>query len=588
MQAARRPSEYSLLRAHTRAPIRFTLAIGLQIIALLAQLGILMLIAQIVDAVFLGGQGWREQLGRLGFGLGLVALRALALGLSEVLLQGSANLVKATLRQELSSHLLQLGPRFSASQHSGSLIHVLGEHIEALDDYISQFMPAKLLAGLGPLIVLLAVLWIDPISSLVLLFAGPILVILLALIGQKTRVLTDKRFEELRWMSAYFLDMLRGLTTLKLFGRSREQAAQIGEIGLRYSHTTMDVLRTAFQTSLVLEWGATAATALVAIEVSWRMIAGWMPFEQAFAVLLIAPEFFAPLRLLAQRYHAGTAGNSAQREITALLDQPVLQTLHTEGLLRQAPQRFTISFASVGLGGRDPAQPTLTDLNFTIPHGSLTALVGATGAGKSSILGLLLGFMPADSGTIRIDGRTLTDFNLETWRSWISYVPQHPHLFAGRIGENIALGKPNASQAEIEEAAKAACIHNFILGLPQGYASQIGENGARLSGGQRQRIALARAFLRDAPLLLLDEPTAHLDSQLEEQIMANLRARTQGKTVLLVTHRLHTAASADQIILLDRGRLLGCGTHHQLMAESAHYRRLIQQSSAPAEISTEV
>lgn len=576
MQTARRPSEYSLLRAQPQAPIWFALAAALQLVALLAQLGLLILIAQIVDAVFLGGQGWREQLGRLGFAFGLVALRALALGLSELLLQRSANLVKATLRQKLSSHLLQLGPRFSASQQSGSLIHVLGEHIEALDDYIGQFMPAKLLAGLGPLIVLLAVLWIDPLSSLVLLFAGPILVILLALIGQKTRVLTDKRFEELRWMSAYFLDMLRGLTTLKLFGRSREQAAQIAEIGLRYSHTTMDVLRTAFQTSLVLEWGATAATALVAIEVSWRMIAGWMPFEQAFMVLLIAPEFFAPLRLLAQRYHAGTAGSSAHREITALLEQPAPQAQHSDGLVKQAPQRFTISFEAVRLRGRDPARPTLADLSFTIPHGKLSALVGATGAGKSSILGLLLGFMPADCGMIRVDGRALTDFDLQAWRSWISYVPQHPHLFAGSVAENIALGKPNASQAEIEAAAKAACIHDFILSLPQGYASLLGENGARLSGGQRQRIALARAFLRDAPLLLLDEPTAHLDAQLEARIMANLRARTEGKTVLLVTHRLQSAASADQIIVLDRGRLLGQGTHQQLLEQLAYYRQLVQ------------
>jgi ATP-binding cassette subfamily C protein CydD len=586
MSTSRTRSEYSLLRAHPRASAWFALAIGLQVVALLAQLGQLALIAYIVHGVFVAGQSLQEHYRWLGAAIGLVGLRALTLAISETILQRSANLVKGALRQRVSAHLLQLGPRFSASQRSGSLIQILGEHIEALDDYISQFMPAKLLAGIGPLIVLLVVLWIDPISSLVLLFAGPILVILLALIGQKTRILTDKRFADLRWMSAYFLDMLRGLPTLKLFGRSREQVAQIAEIGLRYSSTTMDVLRTAFQTSLVLEWGATAATALVAIEVSWRMIGGWMPFGLALTVLLIAPEFFAPLRLLAQRYHAGTAGNSARREIEALLDQP--QEKQIDALIKQAPQRFTISFENVSLGGRDESQPILKALNLTIEHASLTALVGSTGAGKSSILSLLLGFMPATSGTIRIDDKPLASFDRESWRSWISYVPQHPHLFNGNVRDNIALGKPNASQAEIEEAAKAACIHELILGLPKGYDSLLGENGARLSGGQRQRIALARAFLRDAPLILLDEPTAHLDAKLEEHVMHNLRAWATGKTVLLITHRLHTAAAADQIILLEKGQISAQGDHKQLIEQSERYRRLLQAPHSSAPISVEV
>lgn len=588
MPTSRTQSEYSLLRAHPRARPWFALAIRLQVLALLAQLGQLALIAHIVQSVFVGGQSLQEHYRWLGLAIGLVGLRALALAISETMLQRSANLVKGALRQRVSAHLLQLGPRFSASQRSGSLIQILAEHIEALDEYISQFMPAKLLAGIGPLIVLLVVLWIDPISSLVLLFAGPILVFLLALIGQKTRILTDKRFADLRWMSAYFLDMLRGLPTLKLFGRSREQASQIAEIGQRYSNTTMDVLRTAFQTSLVLEWGATAATALVAIEVSWRMIGGWMPFGLALTVLLIAPEFFAPLRLLAQRYHAGTAGSSARREIEALLDEPLQQEKQTDELRKQAPQRFTISFENVSLRGRDESQPILKALNLRVEHASLTALVGSTGAGKSSILSLLLGFMPATSGTIRVDGKPLSDFEREAWRSWISYVPQHPHLLHGSVRDNIALAKPDASQAEIEEAAKAACIHEVILSLPKGYDSLLGENGARLSGGQRQRIALARAFLRDAPLILLDEPTAHLDAQLEEQVMNNLRAWAKGKTILLVTHRLHTAAAADQIILLEKGQISAQGDHNQLFEKSERYRRLIEAPYLVAPISPEV
>jgi len=407
----------------------------------------------------------------------------------------------------------------------------------------------------------------------VMLFAGPILVLLLALIGLKTRDLTERRFEEMRWMAAYFLDMLRGLTTLKLFGRSREQAANIAAIGERYGSTTMDVLRTAFQTSLVLEWGATAATALVALEVSWRLLEGMVPFQQALAVLLITPEFFLPLRQLSLKYHAGSAGAEAARRIAGILAEPAPAAPASGQRPQQGPP--ALRFAGVRLAYRAGGQPALDGCTLDVPSGKVTAVVGSSGAGKSTLASLLLRFAQPDAGQILADGVPIDQLDLAAWRGCIAYVPQRPHLFSGTVLENIRLGRPDATMGEVVAAAHVADAHRFIAALPQGYDTPLGEDGARLSGGQQQRVALARALVMDAPLLVLDEATSHLDDESEAAIQRALAVYAQGRTVLLIAHRLRMAYSADQIVLLERGRVAASGTHAQLLEQSPAYRELV-------------
>ena len=252
-----------------------------------------------------------------------LALRAALLGGNEWLAQRAANRLKGGLRTRFTAHLVALGPAFTSGERSGELVNSALGGIEALDGYVAQFIPARALAALVPALVFLVILWIDPLTTLVLLFAGPVVVLLMALIGGRTRELTERRFADMRWMSAHFLDMLQGLPTLKAFGRSREQATTIAAISKRFGSATMEVLTTAFQTSLVMEWAATAATALVALEVSLRLMADALAFERALAVLLLTPEFFLPLRQLALAYHAGAAGKTAAARIFAVLDQPI-------------------------------------------------------------------------------------------------------------------------------------------------------------------------------------------------------------------------------------------------------------------------
>ncbi|MCB0223033.1 MAG: thiol reductant ABC exporter subunit CydD [Anaerolineae bacterium] len=539
----------------------------------------LILISQVVNRVFLDGSDLAKMWPWLGLLLLLALLRAIVIGAGDILAQHAASRVKSHLRQQLTNHLFLLGPLYTRAERSGELANTLVTGVEALDEYISQYLPARNLAGIVPALVFVVVLALDPWTSLVLLFAGPMLILMLALIGGRAKALTERRFAEMSWMSAFFLDMIQGLPTLKMYGRSREQAAQIGDISRQFGHTTMDVLRTAFQTSLVMEWAATAAIAMVALEVSLRLMNGMLPFDRALAVLLLTPEFFMPLRQMALKYHAGTAGKAAAERIFEVLDtpEPVVQpaALATNGHPAAIPHRFDLGFDHVGYTYDGRQRPALSSFLLTIPHGQTVALVGPTGAGKTTVSSLLLRFIEPNTGRITVGGTALSAIDRRTWRAQVAWVPQQPHLFHGTVAENIRFGRPDAGQADVVAAAQAAYAHEFIQALPQGYETVIGERGARLSGGQQQRLAIARAFLKDAPVLILDEATAHLDADSERLIRAALARLAQGRTVLVIAHRLQMAYQADQIVVLDHGRAVEQGKHQELLNRNGQYRHLV-------------
>jgi thiol reductant ABC exporter CydD subunit len=385
-------------------------------------------------------------------------------------------------------------------------------------------------------------------------------------------------------MSAHFLDVLQGLTTLKILGRSRDQAGTIAAVSQQFAATTLGVLRVAFLSAFALEMIATISTAIVAVQVGLRLLYGQVEFEQAFFVLVLAPDFYLPLRLLGTRFHAGMAGTAAAARIFEVLEERPHPRPHPKPLSsgrgeRPHPRplsyrRGEIVFEDVHYA-YDGGRRALDGVSFAIEAGQHVALVGPSGAGKSTVFNLLLRFIEPDRGQITCGGVPLCDIGLEEWREQMAWVPQDPYLFADTVAANIRLARPAASMEDVIRAAEKAYADEFIRALPQGYDTPIGERGARLSGGQRQRIALARAFLKDAPLLLLDEATANLDGENAALVQDAVDTLMRGRTTLTITHRLNTAACADQIIVLANGRVAERGAHAGLVRQEGIYHRLV-------------
>jgi ATP-binding cassette subfamily C protein CydD len=560
------------------------LTIGLGLLAGIAIVGQARLLSWVVNQAFLAGAGLRQLLTLLTGFFVLSLVRAGLVWGSEVAADRVAGRVKHDLRERLAAHLLTLGPAYSRGERSGELANTLVEGIEALDAYYRQYLPQLALAALVPLTVLLFVFPLDWVSGLVLLLTAPLIPVFMVLIGNAAEALTKQQWTSLSRMSAHFLDVLQGLASLKLLGRSREQIQTIAQISDLFRQTTMGVLRVTFLSALVLEMVATLSTAVVAVQIGLRLLYGYLSFEDAFFILLLAPEFYLPLRMLGTRFHAGMAGVAAAHRIFEILETPDMASLSRTGshdLQRQAePARFHLRFSDVHYAYDDGQRPALNGASFEVLPGQRVALVGPSGAGKSTVAYLLLRFIEPDEGGITVDGLPLRGLSPQAWREQLAWVPQSPYLFHGTVAENILLARPSASPDKVAWAARQSHAHAFIEALPQGYATLIGERGARLSGGEAQRVALARAFLKDAPLLILDEATANLDPEIEALIQDAMARLLRGRTVLMIAHRLSTVYRADRILVMADGRVVEAGTHSALVQKEGLYRRLVRAHSA--------
>ena len=537
------------------------------------------LLSTVVAGVYVNGASLGVVAPSLGLLALLVVVRGPFLAMADMSAQGASTRTRAALRRSLTARLLALGPAWTGRERTGELATVIVDGLDAVDAYITTFLPARALAVAVPLLVLAVVALIDPPTTAVLLFTGPILVLLIGVIGGRTRAITERRFAEVRWLGAFFVDILGGISTLKLFGRSAEQVDNLRMFSRRYADMTMEVLRTAFQTALVLEWGAAVAVALVAVEISLRLMAGTIEFQRALAVLVIVPEFFLPLRNLAIRYHAGSAGRAAAGRIVAILDEPVPAV--DAGLAREAgamrdpvPSDPTVRFEGVVATYPGRTEPALRGVDLTIPARGMVALVGPTGAGKTTIANVLLGFVAPDSGTVRVGAEPLGAIDPVAWRRWLAWVPQRPHLFHGTIAENIRLARPEADDDAVAAAARAAGVDAFLADLPLGAETPVGDDGIRLSGGQRQRIAIARAILTDARLIVLDEATSQLDRASEAVIRDTVLRLACDRAVLVVSHRLALANAADTIAVVEAGRIVETGAPAELAAARGTYARL--------------
>ncbi len=535
-----------------------------------------------IDGVFLASRSLIQVIPWLRLLLFIIGGRAFLAWINEVSANAIAVRIKSDLRERLFTHLLDLGPAFSRGERTGELTATVVEGVEALDSYFSQYLPQLAVSTLVPLSILVFVFPLDPLSGLVLLLTAPLIPLFMYLIGKGAEIVTQRQYETLGRLSAHFLDSLQGLTTLKLFGQSKAHTRSIAQVSQQFRDTTMSVLRVTFLSALALELIATLGTAIVAVEIGLRLLYGRMDFQEALFLLVLAPEFYLPLRMLGLRFHAGMAGTSAARRIFEILDTPTSHraSINDAHVSVSQPPRPEGSFARIEFSGVSFTYPNqavsaLRNVNLQIRSGQHLALVGKSGAGKSTLANLLLRFIQPQEGLISIDGEPLEQFPLEDWRRLIAWVPQRPYLFHDTIAANLRLGQAEAGMQELIDAAQMANLHDFILSLPQGYQTVIGEGGGRLSGGQAQRLALARAFLKNAPLLILDEPTSSLDPGNEVLLEASTRRLRQGRTVITIAHRLNTVYQADQIIVIDNSRIIEQGTHGSLLAQKGAYAKMV-------------
>jgi ATP-binding cassette, subfamily C, bacterial CydD len=492
----------------------------------------------------------------------VVAARAAVSYASEAAALHAASKVKSQLRRRLTGHVLRLGPCWLGRQHPGEITTLATQGLDAMDTYFARYLPQVVLACLVPLAVLARIAVADWVSAVVIGVTLPLVPVFAVLVGLHTRARTQRQWRLLARLGGRFLDLVEGLPTLKIFGQGPRQAQVIADVTEEHRRATMSTLRQAFLSALVLDLAGTLATALVAVEVGLRLLGGHIGYEPAMLILLLTPEVYLPLRAVGTFYHASMEGAAAGGRAFEILDTAPAPLAATEPVA--APMRartadlrrdeITLTGVTLAYPGR--ALPALDGVSLQIEPGEKIMVCGPSGAGKSSLLALLLRFAEPRPGTVRVAGVDLSALEMARWRQQIAWVPQHPYLFTGTVRDNIALGRPDAPMDAIAHAARLAAAGAFIGRLPDGYDTALGERGLRLSAGQRQRLALARAFLRDAPLLLLDEPTAHLDSRSAARLRDVVATEMADRTVIVVTHDESWRQACDRHIGLRDGRIV--------------------------------
>ncbi|WP_406311045.1 thiol reductant ABC exporter subunit CydD [Streptomyces thermoviolaceus] len=540
-----KPIDPRLLR-YARATRFFLVAV-----VVLGGLGAGLVIAQamLVAETVVGAFQHRMTAGELRTPLVLLVLvacgRAVVSWLTGLAAHRASAAVKSELRGRLLDRATALGPGWLAGQHTGSLVTLATRGVDALDDYFSRYLPQVGLAVVVPVAVLARIVTEDWVAAALIAGTLPLIPVFMVLIGWATQSRMDRQWRLLSRLSGHFLDVVAGLPTLKVFGRAKAQAESIRRITGAYRQATLRTLRIAFLSSFALELLATLSVALVAVTIGMRLVGGDLDLYTGLVVLVLAPEAYLPLRQVGAQYHAAAEGLAAAEEIFAVLETPLPAsgTGHVPG--------GSIAVENVGVRYPGRSEDAVSGVSFTVEPGETVALVGPSGAGKSTLLHVLLGFVRPTAGRVRIGGADLTCVDLEEWRSRIAWVPQRPHLYAGTVAENVRLARPDADDAAVRAALADAGALDFVDALPDGLDTVLGEDGTGLSAGQRQRLALARAFLADRPVVLLDEPTAALDGETEAQIVQAVRRLAVGRTVLLVVHRPALLQIADRVVRLD-------------------------------------
>ncbi|MFZ4182304.1 thiol reductant ABC exporter subunit CydD [Streptomyces pseudogriseolus] len=504
-----------------------------------------MLIAEIVVGSFQDGRSVGELRTPLLLLVAVAAGRGLVGWLTELAAHRASAAVKSELRGRLLDRATALGPGWLGGRSTGSLVTLATRGVDALDGYFSRYLPQLGLAVVVPAAVLARIVTEEWVSAAIIVGTLPLIPVFMVLIGWATQNRMDRQWLLLAQLSGHFLDVVAGLPTLKVFGRAKAQAASIRRITAEYRRATMRTLRIAFISSFALELLATLSVALVAVTIGMRLVHGELDLYTGLLILVLAPEAYLPLRQVGTQYHAAAEGLGAAEEIFAVLETP------EPAAGKATVPQGALAFDNVTVRYPGRSTDAVTDVSFAVAPGETVALVGPSGSGKSTLIGAALGFVRPDAGRVSVGGADLTGLDLADWHRRVAWVPQRPHLYAGTIAENVRLARPDADDTAVRRALRNAGALDFVDALPCGVDTVLGEDGAGLSAGQRQRLALARAFLADRPVLLLDEPTAALDGATEAEVVAAVRRLAEGRTVLLVVHRPALLAAADRVVRLS-------------------------------------
>jgi ATP-binding cassette subfamily C protein CydD len=569
-------------------------------------------LAEVISALF-AGSPLQEQYGLSLLFLLVFGVRHLLWMLQQKIAYTFAEATAAGERRKLLERLFKLGPQYAKRTGTGSLVTLALEGVTQFRVYLELFLPRMTSMGITPWLILLYVFIIDWRAGAVLAVTMPILVIFLILVGMAARTYTNNQLASYRTLSNHFVDSLRGLETLKVLGRSKAHTASIARVSERYRTSTMKTLRLAFLSSFALDFFTMLSVAVVAVNLGLRLIDGKMGLATALTVLILAPEYFLPVRMVGSDFHATQNGKEAGETIAAVLSEPeageagasgaeartktapgvrpdalevnpqgtpevtqqeTLELIAPSPLVSDTTSGPLLQVSGLTVRHEEAGEASLDGVSFELKGYLKVGVIGESGAGKSTLIDVLSGFLAPTAGGLSWNGQPVA-LSSEQWRSRITYIPQQPYLFNVSLSDNIRFYQPEATDGQVAQAIAAAGLAEFTASLPDGAATVLGSGGGRsLSGGQEQRVALARSFLSEHPLLLLDEPTAHLDIETEYELKATMLPLFAGKLVFLATHRLHWMVDMDVVLVLDGGRLVEMGSHEELLALRGVYYQL--------------
>lgn len=565
------------------------LIVGL--LTLVQSMSILLLakwLAEVISALFAGEPLKEQWATSLLFLLAFLVRHACAMLMSRISYR-FAEATGSNMRREMMDKLFQLGPRMVGGRGTGDLVTLVLEGVTKFRTYLEAIIPRMVGMSITPILVLIYIYKMDTASGIILTITMPIIIVFMILIGMTARKQMDRQLKSYRTLSNHFVDSLRGLETLKFLGRSRSHSTSIATVSDRYRSATMRTLRVAFLSSFALDFFTMLSVASVAVSLGLRLVNDQMTLVTGLTILILAPEYFLPVRLVGSDFHATLDGKEAAEAMKSIIDQDEVKAeivgsngnQALDSATKTSEEIFTwhknsvLTINDVSVKYEEAGLSSLEAVNLQFKGASKIGIIGESGAGKSTLVDILGGFLHPTSGIITVNGTTVSALTDEAWRKQTSYIPQRPYIFSGTLADNIRFYYPEASMEAVAAAVKATGLSELVATLPNGLDEMIGGGGRSFSGGQEQRVALARALLSSRPIMLLDEPTAHLDIETEYELKETMVPLFEGKLVFLATHRLHWMLDMDVIVVMKQGQVAEIGTHQELLARKGAYYELI-------------